>query len=39
MESHQTRANLFGVDVVRGVAILMVVGYHALGSAWGWWVP
>src|SRR4029079_6353157 len=39
MGSEQNRASTYGVDVLRGIAILLVVVYHSFGSTWGWWVP
>jgi peptidoglycan/LPS O-acetylase OafA/YrhL len=31
--------HLFGADVLRGIAILMVVAYHAFGRAYGFFLP
>src|SRR6476469_3517467 len=39
MVREQNRAGTYGADVLRGVAILMVIAYHSFGSAWGWYVP
>jgi peptidoglycan/LPS O-acetylase OafA/YrhL len=39
MESERIRPSTLGIDVLRGVAILLVVAYHSLGPVWGWYVP
>jgi peptidoglycan/LPS O-acetylase OafA/YrhL len=39
MDSRQAHANSYGADILRGVAILMVVVYHAFGPNWGYFVP
>jgi peptidoglycan/LPS O-acetylase OafA/YrhL len=39
MNSDPIRANAYGADILRGVAILMVVAFHAFGPTWGYYVP
>jgi peptidoglycan/LPS O-acetylase OafA/YrhL len=34
-----SRPDTSGADVLRGIAIIMVVAYHAMGPSWGWYVP
>lgn len=39
MSPHLAQGNTRGADILRGVAILMVVAYHAFGPTWGYYLP